>query len=313
MRSNKLDWIRFIAGFWVVLFHCSLASESYFGNLEDVLGYSFFLKGHSGVALFFSLSGFLISRQMFLGNVDFITFFKKRMKKILPMYYFFTILFFIISILKVPSINSNPSFNDFIYSLLFIQNTLFNNTPVLYVGWSLEYEVIFYILCAASLILSYSYIFLFVGTCLLAFFWPLIYLPFLFGVICAAVEKLFNTKLFFPALLIPLSCIYLYIKFGGNWFVLLAMGMFLLIPGKFIIGERIAGLFARSTYSVYLIQVFTIPIIYKILRLFNFNNWHGIDICLAFIGTIGLGTLCYFFVEKNVTLFIDKFFYSKKI
>jgi exopolysaccharide production protein ExoZ len=306
MRAIKLDWIRCFAGFWVVLFHCSLASESYFGNLENVFGHSFFLKGHSGVALFFSLSGFLISRQILFRDVDLIEFSLKRIKKLIPMYYFFTFLFFFISMLKVTTINSNPSLTDFIYSLLFIQNSLFEDTPVLYVGWSLEYEFIFYILCVVSLIISYTSIFLFLGTCLLAYFWPLIYLPFLFGIICAVVEKLFKTKFFLPALLMPIICICAYLEFGGDWFVMFAMGIFLLIPGKFIIGERIASLFSRSTYSIYLIQVFTIPIIYKILRMFNFDYLHGLDIYLAFLCTIGLGTLCYIFVEKKLQSYFTR-------
>ena len=302
MRSARLDWIRVFAGFWVVLFHSALAYEKYLGNSSNILGISFFKEGHSGVALFYSLSGYLISSQIFQGEVNVISFIVKRIRKLFPLYYFLTLAFFVLAACGFFPINSNPSLGDLIRSILFIQTLGFSHSPVLYVGWSLEYEVLFYTFVAMSLLTRWPSIALLFSVGLLSLHSPLIFLPFLFGIFCAIVTNGHQIKWRYMTLALPLSCIILYGFIEGNWVVLLLMGLFLYLPDRFVFGSKLAKIFSDATYSIYLVQVFTIPIFFKYVHL----GLCGVDIFIAFLGTVLVGVLCYLVLERNFSKIFDR-------
>ena len=305
MRSVKLDWVRSFAGFWVVVFHSSLAYESYVGDLSQVAGSSFYLEGHSGVALFFSLSGFLISGQILQGNVDWRTFLYRRVKKLIPLYYLLTLIFFCLTTFGIASINSDPKVVDLAYSLFFLKHITLSQPPVLYVGWSLEYEVLFYILSIISLISPYPSILLIIGTCILSILSPLIYLPFLFGISCSLVAKYFVSKFGYFIVFLPMICIYLFSICGGNFIVLVLFVGFLLIPNKFLFGDYISKMISNSTYAIYLLQVFTIPVLFKIISYYSPGGMHGFDIFLVFLGTVTSGIILNLIFEKYIITFFD--------
>ncbi|RTL10124.1 MAG: acyltransferase [Neisseriaceae bacterium] len=94
-RINGLDTLRGIAIILVMIFHYKffVSHENNFGFLSTI--------GWIGVDLFFVLSGYLISRQVFrdsiYGKFSFKVFYLKRALKILPCYYLVLLLYFTLS------------------------------------------------------------------------------------------------------------------------------------------------------------------------------------------------------------------------
>ena len=134
---KELDGFRVIAVFLVVSFHLSF----YFNAIP---GYNTIIStGYLGVQLFFILSSFLLARQ-FLGMysaysdkmVYILTFFKKRIYRIYPLFIFSSIILYVIGY-------AHPELSVFpiIKYLLFIEDIHIN--PVM---WSLFVEMRFYLI-----------------------------------------------------------------------------------------------------------------------------------------------------------------------
>ena len=111
--------------------------------------------GGIGVDLFFVISGFLMWQTT--GEVSAQKFLMRRIARIVPAYWFYTLILVAISILApklTPRVNFN--FAEFVASLLFIPytDTQGRPNPILLQGWTLNYEMYFYALFAISLCLQ---------------------------------------------------------------------------------------------------------------------------------------------------------------
>ncbi|EHJ9983363.1 acyltransferase [Vibrio parahaemolyticus] len=155
----SIQILRGIAAWLVVYHHYSQAffswdmSNSIFGTWSgDILRY----YGKLGVDIFFVISGFIIflSAQKAASAKVFI---KNRLYRIIPPYWFYTLLLLFLSFLIPDSISSDWTIISIIKSLLFIYHEnpspILGGYPYLTVGWTLNFEVIFYILCMASMFL----------------------------------------------------------------------------------------------------------------------------------------------------------------
>lgn len=116
-RNEILELLRFIAAMSVVFVH------------TPTLGI-----GHFGVDAFFIISGFVMMLSTKKSGKNF---FLKRVIRIIPTYYFFTLIIFLVAVLN-PAVLSNTSANYFelLKSLLFIPFDK-NNTghyPILFLG-----------------------------------------------------------------------------------------------------------------------------------------------------------------------------------
>lgn len=162
MENKKLLYyvqcLRGLASLLVCGFH-----TRYWINLNDSskLGDFLFAKGLYGVELFFIISGFIMiytTKDNFLQSQYKYSklFIKKRIIRIAPLYTILTIVWYIIFI---DSFNWNV-FIKIIKSIMFIP---YNEFPILYLGWSLNYEMFFYLIFAISLLFGhYKYIVLLV-------------------------------------------------------------------------------------------------------------------------------------------------------
>lgn len=150
---EKLSHIQSLRGFAALLVVCyhakTMLNETFGHNWGDL----FFNKGAFGVEIFFIISGFIMvytSQSIenktfkFSASIDFIL---KRLIRIAPLYYFLTLLFVVLSN-KISQYFFSVFKFDLITSLLFYPYTRF---PVLLVGWSLNFEMFFYIVFAISL------------------------------------------------------------------------------------------------------------------------------------------------------------------
>ena len=134
---------RALAALSVVIIHSQSVSE-YVGISQYRHGLWSF--GQAGVDMFFVISGFIIS--MVLDRPQSVSqFAARRVLRIVPFYWFFTAAAVLVGVLQTLPL---PTPARFVTSLLILPQT---NMPVLGVGWSLEHEIIFYVIAASLLAL----------------------------------------------------------------------------------------------------------------------------------------------------------------
>lgn len=116
----------------------------------------------SGVDIFFVLSGFLMvyTTQTMVGGSkksSWAVFLKKRIIRIVPLYWFYTSLMIAV-LLIAPQLfgKAQADFWHFVQSYLFIphERPAGGIRPVLSLGWTLNYEMFFYMVFAAFMFLS---------------------------------------------------------------------------------------------------------------------------------------------------------------
>ncbi len=115
--------------------------------------------GYGGVDLFFVISGFIMVCSTYGRTITPIEFVRKRIKRIVPLYYLVTIAVFINSAALPHYFNTTrPEIVNFAHSLSFIpfEKTEGRVYPIYYLGWTLNYEMAFYLIFAASLWMSHA-------------------------------------------------------------------------------------------------------------------------------------------------------------
>ncbi|MEN5275753.1 acyltransferase [Brucella sp. TWI432] len=161
MQKNKVvQALRGIAALAVVIFHAS----ALLAGLSDEARRTYYVPlAFAGVDLFFLISGYIIASSVtrfgsgLRASGDFIV---KRLIRIWPPYAIATALFCLAFFLKN---GDGPTVWEITQSLLFIQ---FDNTPSQYgfaalvVGWTLNYEMFFYVLMAAGLLVRHRWAFI---------------------------------------------------------------------------------------------------------------------------------------------------------
>ena len=160
-RYLGLQWIRIIACLMVLWFHGTLYIRS-----EH---FPVYYRGAVGVDLFFVLSGFVIvvsSRRLAGLASGWKTFAKHRVLRVVPMYWLITTLNLILLAVAARAHGlPHPNGVWVLCSYLFVpyHSAALEPGPVLGVGWTLEFEMLFYALCTAVLaarrkLLPYAYV-----------------------------------------------------------------------------------------------------------------------------------------------------------
>lgn len=135
-KINNIQVLRAFAAVAVVIFH---TEYSLFGLRPF---------GSFGVEVFFVISGFIMAG-ICETNRD--AFFLRRLVRILPPYWAATLLLFVFACFYPALLKAtHPSLIELIKSLLFIPYIKSNGLlrPLLFVGWSLNYEMFFYVVLA---------------------------------------------------------------------------------------------------------------------------------------------------------------------
>ena len=98
--------------------------------------------------IFFVISGFILYHTFKSGSsISFMHFFLKRLIRIVPLYLLLTLAFSLIMVSFPTAVQSvSYDLSWMVLSLFFLSQLFFHSDPVLYVGWSLEWEMFFYIL-----------------------------------------------------------------------------------------------------------------------------------------------------------------------
>jgi peptidoglycan/LPS O-acetylase OafA/YrhL len=129
----SIQLLRAIAALSIVYLHCTTA-----GN------YKLFSTGAFGVDIFFIISGFIIAYMVSKNTENFLI---KRIIRIVPLYFLATVamtltVMFFSGFLD----NRTISISGFIKSILFIPGPENSGLPILIQGWSLNYEMFFYVI-----------------------------------------------------------------------------------------------------------------------------------------------------------------------
>lgn len=146
MFSNKLysiNILRFIAASFVLLSH--IENKVYQYNILSLEWYRF--RG-PGVDIFFVMSGFIICLTTARKDITPIKFLKGRMQRILPLYWFFTTLALFIFLYNPALVNKTGGYTNVIASYFLIPG---EHKFLVHNGWTLSYDVYFYIIFALSL------------------------------------------------------------------------------------------------------------------------------------------------------------------
>lgn len=157
--SEKIDIIQVLRGIavvMVIIFHFKdiIPPDGYLRRDFDF----FFNSGAAGVDLFFVISGFImvfVTRKLRGGISDAKIFLLKRLLRIWPLYIIATVTYMLVATPNVSYISLTTA-KQVVRSILFIPLTYVDppyfGYAYLGVGWSLNYEMYFYLLIAISLL-----------------------------------------------------------------------------------------------------------------------------------------------------------------
>ncbi len=151
--------LRFLAALAVIAFHALGAPPKGFEVPESALSFALSYGGR-GVDLFFVISGFVIfyatqPSKLKPAKLTPAEFLRRRVERIVPLYF---VVIFTVTMLAValPATFGTPDWytpRHIVKSLAFIAFTD-GDMPVVYVGWSLEYEMYFYLATALLMALT---------------------------------------------------------------------------------------------------------------------------------------------------------------
>ena len=154
MRYQNIELLRFIAALAVVYFHAvgTLRAVAF----PEIGPNSLTELGAAGVDVFFVISGFVIFLSLTRKNRTPIEFARDRLIRLVPAYWILTVSHLVIlasvAILRGTEVPFDISWT--IQSLFFVSQPLGNNLPLISQGWSLEIEMLFYLLVAVGLIIK---------------------------------------------------------------------------------------------------------------------------------------------------------------
>jgi len=153
-RYEGIQALRFVAALLVVVTHAT-----FYVSERLVPGYPVWSSGAAGVDVFFVISGFVmaVSSQALIGRPDGArVFMLRRLSRIVPLYWVATTLK-LAAVLAVPAavLNAGLDPGHIVRSYLFLPSYNEHGIlhPVLGVGWTLNFEMFFYVVFALAMVL----------------------------------------------------------------------------------------------------------------------------------------------------------------
>lgn len=332
---HSVQYLRAISAIFVIFFHSSIQSSIISGIYAPKIG-------KFGVDIFFVISGFVMWESTIGRKVNPFTFLKKRWVRIVPLYWIFTLIATIVAFVR-PEVLRSTVFNvpHFIASMVFIpwSNPAITNgsliervTPVINPGWTLNFEMLFYMLFTGALFISGSLrIWILALEILLIhftaqnlryagaapeFYAETVIFEFLFGV-CVAVIATPQTGtwrvlavLLVPIALVGLFCGDLAGRIENRW-------LWLGLPATMLVGAvvciekgdwmpRMMWLekIGEASYSIYLSHVFVIAAARTVIAWASASGTFMYPIFfipLGIVGSVGFGICVHRIIERRLT------------
>jgi len=333
---DSLQFFRFLAALMVVIVH-----SSFYTSERLTIGSPLFTEGSNGVNLFFVISGFVMiisSEKLVSSPSGWKIFAIKRIIRIVPIYWIITTLKIVILLLS-PSAVYHTSLDIWfvVKSYFFIPavNIEGEFRPFYGVGWTLNFEMFFYLLFTIALgfkIRPLPFLSaIFIPLAILSFYrksdWPsisfyadIIVLNFLYGMIAAKLilrgvklPKVFAQLsillgiicLFFPGL-VPNPAV------DNRGAIIIGVASFLVIYGgasiEYLLTSKIPKFLlflGGASYSLYLIHPTVAPIVPTVLNKLNFK-YTLVSISLCVIVAIAASIIFFKYCEKPLTQFLTR-------
>lgn len=155
----NIQILRFLAAFMVLISHLDreVRKDGVAGAGVDAFDRLAF-PWSCGVDLFFAISGFImlyLTWNHFHKERYWFEFLKRRFIRVVPLYWMFTLVFALIAVLQPQTVShAEISIGHVLASLLFIPYARSDGSayPVLALGWTLNYEILFYLAFAVMLL-----------------------------------------------------------------------------------------------------------------------------------------------------------------
>lgn len=334
----SIQVLRGIAALLVVLVHSTLKAQS------AGLGERVFEIGHSGVDLFFIISGFIM---MMIGarENNFFLFMSKRITRVIPLYYIITTFALCIYLFNPSLINGNNGAISILHSYLLIPAQ--GKSFLLSVGWTLSYEMFFYIVFACVVFMKSSAKGVVASLILIALilagnqssnvilhnFLSIILLEFAIGIGCFYFYDYMSKRLsnrnakVLASAFILIAIIYIAAQHDPFFTLFQNRVLELAIPMMFIFLAfclceyqfkafrdkapiKIMSYIGDASYSLYLTHLFALGLISKIFSKFEIENYF-IFVATCVVGSVIGGAVCYEIVEKRITAILRNTIYRK--
>jgi exopolysaccharide production protein ExoZ len=339
MRQHRqiysIQVLRGIAALLVVVHHaCNFLNEHSPGSGFD------FKIGAIGVDIFFVISGFIMycSTLRHSGTLsETLGFWKKRIIRIVPLYWLITAVV-VIGAVMLPSstLSATVNLTSFIKSVLFIPYLSSGGLmqPMVGQGWTLNYEMFFYVVLGLVLLVSrrclligilaifavFQVVAWYVGasSVVLGFYASPLMLEFVAGVILAMLYQsgrlppqwLLNAGIVLGVFALTLDEGFT-VYFTSQWHRVVVWGVFSLILVAGFLGNeswwqgkspRIATFLGDASYSIYLSHVLAFSILWKVFaRLSMFHNLPaGVLLSALCLFAALSGSALYWFVERGL-------------
>jgi exopolysaccharide production protein ExoZ len=297
------------------------------------------MGGSTGVDIFFVVSGLVMmtSSRSLPPKHAAKTFLLHRFERIAPPYWLLT-TFKVLLLIAVPAISRKGLGSDWhiVASYLFLPAANGNdNSPVLIAGWTLTFEMLFYLLFASALafrvhlvsFLAWTICLVAVGgfmihpggPALLTIFDPIV-VEFLYGVLLGhalSAKRIPQSSVCLALLLCGYASLLWLAPYQSLWIRPFACGLpaLAVVTGAVglegSLGSRIPRWvteLGNSSYSLYLTHGLLIPIVVAALRKIQLNG-HVAELLFAFLGTllcVGVGELFYRRIELPMLQFFRK-------
>lgn len=340
-QLHSLQWLRAIGALAVVYFHAAI-QVSHFNTDIGIP-----VIGETGVDIFFVLSGFIMwvtTRNSSIRTAEFI---KKRVNRIVPLYWFLTIIVSAIA-LVVPHLLKSTKFDatHVLASLAFVPwpnpagtpGTDEYLSPVIVPGWTLNMEMAFYVLF--SLCLPFGKRWRVVGLSLLI---AALYGVGLWGIQSGSITAFYGETVIFEFLMGVLlaACLIPFLRLSPPWaWGMLALSLIVLVwveaiapditrvvkfglPAFFAIAaavnlERLSAVpdfpamvkLGDASYSIYLSHIFVLAGLRIAVNFLGLELvfWSGIVfIAIGLAGSAILGILIHDYLEKPMSRIVASF------
>ena len=271
---NDIQVLRAFAALNVALFQI-LGSSAAQGLAPHSL---LFLQGwgECGVDIFFAISGFVMVVAHSGKDVSPIDFMVLRIHHIVPVYWLLTLLV-IAAYALMPQLakSAPPSISHIAASFFFLSGALLGKPPVLYVGWTLEYEMLFYLLFALSRCTPHPIwrVLLQVAGMVLAVFWGganAVLTEFLLGVLAGELFLRQTLRAYAPMIAmtgLALLCTSIFFKPDWSRIIIWGLPSLMIVWGAAASRQIDGGMFTylgATAYSIYLVQVISLPAFYRL-------------------------------------------------
>lgn len=343
---HSIQYLRAVAALMVVFHHLISQVEVYENVLHSIS------VGAAGVDVFFVISGFVIWFVTYNKDVSAREFFTKRIIRVVPIYWCIS-LTIIVAATIVPQLFKTTQFeiSQIFQSLFFIPHYSLalpgNIYPILVPGWTLNYEIFFYLVFGGLLFLprhrQLIILAIFSALVVIGFVWepqnPLaktytsgMLLEFVAGVFIAKaftegrLEKLpvaLGVALALAGLVVLLLTSQIE-PFGSlrafYWGVpaaLLVLGVIIMERAGVMPKSRILHLLGDASYSIYLTHIMTLGIVRAVWSKVVVPEATFMQISafiiLGLLATIVAGLIFHFIVEKPLTRFLQKRLIRKRV